>query len=158
MSYDFREVYLFNLTYYDRRVLLFVAPEMSLAILRPRVKKKRLDKHTKINKQQLKRITIRGKGFQRSRRRSRPCWPRWSTYSPGFWSWCGVETWRRWWWRHRWHWGRPHPSLPLNSDCSVCAHTHTGINLLSGLNFRKCKITMADNVVKQRTKNYSFQN
>lgn len=73
VSYDFREVYLFNLTYYDRRVLLFVAPEMSLAILRPRVKKKRLDKHTKINKQQLKRITIRGKGFQRSRRRSRPC-------------------------------------------------------------------------------------
>ena len=64
-------------------------------------------------------VTIPGRGSPRSRTRSRPCRPRWSTCSPGSWSWWGAGTWRRRWWRHRWRSETPRPSPARHSGCSA---------------------------------------
>ena len=63
-------------------------------------------------------FTIQDIGFQKSMTHSRPCWPQWSIYNPGSWSWWGAGTWRRWWWRRRSRSVRPPPSPPLHSGCS----------------------------------------
>lgn len=83
-------------------------------------------------------ITIQGRGFQRSRRRSRPCQRRWSIYSPDFWSWWEVGTWRRWWWRRRWRSETPLPSPALRSDCSA----QTGQDSIRG-RWASCKNSFA---------------